>query len=104
MNTLLQTTLALLIGSVITVNGITAHVDDITASAKSAVNGANVHQMATALELYYSDHNSYPAVSGGEELVNTLEHDGYIMNRPLDASVFAYSAKDNGQNYSLKLN
>lgn len=104
MNTLLQTTLALLIGSVITVNGITANVDDITASAKSAVNGANVHQIATVLELYYSDHNAYPAVNGGEELVNLLEQDGYIMNRPLDASVFAYEVKDSGQNYSLKLN
>lgn len=104
MNTsLLQTAISLIIGSVITVNGIAIHADDILNQAKSAVNGANVHQLATALEVYYMNHNTYPQVSGGQALVDTLESEGYINNKPLDANVFTYEIKNGGEEYSLKL-
>lgn len=104
MNTsLLQTAISLIIGTVIMVNGIAVNTDDILNQAKSAVNGANVHQLATALEIYYLDHEAYPNVSGGQALVDTLEQEGYIQNRPLDANVFAYAVKDGGENYSLAL-
>lgn len=100
---LLQTIISLLIGTIITVNGIAVHSEDIINSAKSAANGANRHQLATVVELYYSDHNSYPNVSGGEALIDTLEAGGYIRNRPLDPKVFNYEPKQNGQEYSLTL-
>lgn len=101
--TLLQTIISFLIGTVITVNGIALHTDDILNQAKASVNGANMHQLATVIELYYSDHSEYPEVSGGEALIDTLEQDGYIQNRPLDPNVFIYEPKANGQDYSLKL-
>ena len=101
--TLLQTVISLILGTVITVNGIAIHADDILNQAKSAVNGANVHQLATVMEIYYSDHNSYPKVSGGEALIETLESEVYIQNRPLDPNVFKYESEKNGQDYLLKL-
>ncbi len=92
------------LGSVLLVNGVLVHTDDILNQAKASANGANVHQLATVIELYYSAHNSYPNVSGGEALIDTLESDGYIRNRPLDPKVFNYEPKQNGQDYSLTLN
>ena len=101
--TLLQTAISLIIGTVFTINGIAIHADDITNQAKSAVNGANFHQLATVMEIYYNDHDSYPNVSGGEALINKLESEGYIRNRPLDPNVFKYESEKDGQDYSLKI-
>lgn len=103
MNTLLSTTISLIIGSVIVVGGVTANTDDILAEATSAVNRLNVHQIATALELYYSDHTSYPMVEGGEAMIETLYDERYIMNKPLDPSVFEYQPASDGQDYTFSL-
>lgn len=99
----LQFLISVVIGTSIVVGGITAKANDILASAKSSVNSANVYQLSTALELYYLDHNSYPAVKGGDALVSILQSEKYIKNRPLDPSVFNYQAEKNGQDYSLGL-
>ena len=103
MTQLLSTIISAFLGSVLLVNGVLLHTDDIINQAKASVNGANVHQLATVMEIYYMDHNTYPNVSGGEALVNTLESEGYLRSRPLDANVFKYEAKNNGQDYSLAL-
>ncbi len=103
MTQLLSSIIATVLGSVLLVNGVLIHTDDIIAQAKASVNGANVHQLATVVELYYSDHNSYPKVVGGEALIDTLESEGYIQSRPLDPKVFQYEPKNDGQDYSLKL-
>ncbi|KKU26548.1 MAG: hypothetical protein UX39_C0008G0011 [Candidatus Magasanikbacteria bacterium GW2011_GWA2_46_17] len=103
MTQLLSSIIATLLGSVLLVNGVLVNTDDILNQAKASANGANMHQLATVIELYYSDHDFYPNVSGGEALVSTLESEGYITGRPIDSNVFRYEAKDNGQNYSLKL-
>ncbi len=98
---LLDVIAASLIGTSLTVAGLSLPAADILTSAKSAANGANRHQLATALELYYLDHQSYPAVSGGEALVTTLLVGEYIDREPLDPSVFQYEAEANGQAYTL---
>jgi hypothetical protein len=103
MNTMLQTTISLLLGAIIMVGGVAVNADKIIGDAKSAVNGANLHQLATVLEIYYLDNNQYPKAESGEELVNILADGGYIKNRPLEASVFDYKTKSNGQDYSLNL-
>ena len=90
----------LIVGTVM-VNGTAVNSADMLASAQTAVNGANMHQFATVLELYYSDHGNYPEVSGGQALVSTLETEGYIQNSPLNPSAFSYSATDDGQHYKL---
>ena len=83
------------------VNGVLLKADDIIASATSAANTANVHQFATVLELYYSDHNSYPQVTGGPAMIDELYDEGYLRSKPLDSTVFEYSSKEGGQDYSL---
>lgn len=83
------------------VNGVLLKADDMIASATSAANTANVHQFATALELYYSDHNSYPHVTGGSAMIDELYDEGYVRSKPLDSTVFEYSPKAGGQDYSL---
>ncbi len=103
MNQMIASIIALLIGTVITVNGVVVKSDDLIASAQTAVNGANFHQIVTILELYYSDHNSYPDVSGGEALIDLFEKEGYIRNRPIDPNVFDYQSKNGGQDYALKV-
>ena len=103
MTQLLSTLIAAALGSVLVVNGVMINSDDIINQAKASVNGANVHQLATVIELYYMDHDSYPNVSGGEALVNELATEGYIQNRPLDANSFNYESKLSGQDYSLTL-
>jgi len=103
MTQLLTTIIYAVLGSVMLVNGVLVSTDDIIDQAKASVNGANMHQLATVIELYYSDHDSYPNVTGGENLIDTLESEGYIQSRPLDPNIFDYKPKSNGQDYSLKL-
>jgi len=90
-------------GSVLVINGIVANTDAIIADAKGAANGANLHQLATVVEVYYLDHNHYPEAHSGEELIKLLEQENYILNRPLEPSIFHYQSFHRGQDYSLKL-
>lgn len=99
----LSALLSIVLGSVIVVNGAVINADDVLGEAKKAVNGANLHQIATVLEVYYLDHDQYPEVKGGEALIELFEDGGYIRNRPLDPDVFSYESTKNGQDYSLIL-
>lgn len=101
--TLLQAIIAATIGTVIMVNGVALKADDMIASAVDAVNSLNIHQLATAVELYYADYGEYPNATNGQELIDILEEESLIRNRPLDANVFAYSLTQSGQDYILKL-
>lgn len=96
-----------LIGSIIVVNGPALHSEDIIKSAQSAANGANIHQLATALEVYYADHDEYPAViagtPGGASMIDALYDAGYIRNRPNNPELFSYEIRSNGQDYVLKV-
>lgn len=93
----------LLVGGVITVAGVSLKTGDIIAGAKTSANRANVHQLATVLELYYLDHEKYPEVRGGEALVRALSEGGYILTLPEDPAVFLYAPKNGGQQYELRL-
>ena len=103
MNSPIQALLVLTIGATITIGGLTAKTDDILASAHQAANVANVHQLSTALELYYLDHNAYPKAEDGSALVNILTSEHYIKSQPLDSSVFAYQLTNNGNDYNLSV-
>ena len=98
--TLLEMLMTALIGSVIVINGPALRSEDIVASAQSAANGANIHQLATALEVYYSDHDAYPQVSagtpGGASMIDALYDAGYIRNKPNNPEAFRYELKSNG--------
>ena len=101
--TLFEMLVSTLIGTTITIGGLSIKSEDAVHSAQSAVNSANVHQLATVLELYYDDHQSYPDAKNGQELVDELVKDDYLKTRPTDATIFDYASKDNGQDYSLAL-
>lgn len=104
MNTiLLSSLLSLVLGSVLVVNGVLIHTDEIITKAHDVVNVANMHQLATVAELYYSNHDHYPLAHSGEELITLFEQEHYILNRPLDPAEFLYDARNNGQDYTLKL-
>jgi len=104
MQTLLQTSISsLLLGAMITINGVAIDPNKIINDAITVTNAANIHQIATVLEVYYMDHDKYPQVSTGKELIDTFEAEGYIQNRPADPSIFIYEATNNAQNYKLKL-
>ncbi len=102
MNTIISTLSALLIGSVLVINGANINAEDILADAVSVVNEANVHQLATALEMYYLRNDSYPIASDGTTMINTLYNDGVVTRLPMDSSIFDYQSTD-GQNYTLEL-
>jgi len=102
-NTALQMIISTLIGSVVMVNGALLNSEDVINTAKNTVNQANVHQIATVLELYYLNHDQYPTVEGGEALIDLFKEEKLIRNRPLDASVFHYTTIANGQDYELSV-
>ncbi len=71
---------------------------DIT---QKSIDIANTHQLATALEMYYYDHDSYPKTASGQELTKLLEDESYIKQLPTNGSRINYSASSNGQSYKL---
>ena len=97
----LQILMALTIGAFVTVNGMTTKTDTILHSAKAVANTANVHQLSTAVEMYYLDHNQYPKATDGSALVDILVSENYIRNRPLDARAFTYQTTKNGEDFIL---
>jgi hypothetical protein len=99
---LISTTI-LLVGVTLTVNGVAVNATDVLAEANLAAGQANISQFRTALDLYYIDHGQYPEVYGGADMIDILENEKYIReNGPLNADVFDYQAKDNGQDYLLE--
>jgi hypothetical protein len=103
MQLLSATITAAIIGSFIVINGIVISGSDILDSAYSAANGANLHQLATVVEIYYLDHNEYPEVSGGDELATLFFEEGYIKSNLSNAEIFDYESSANGQDYILNI-
>ncbi len=102
MGIVLTQSISLLIAGFILVNVGSITTNAILDAATDTANVANAHQLSTAIELYYLDHNAYPSARTGKQLVNILSAEGYIEGKPLDASVFAYEQKDAGNAYSLQ--
>lgn len=96
------TLIALLAGSTLVIHSLFLNDHTAITKAKKLNNQTNVHQLATVLELYYLDHNSYPKVTGGEALIETLYKEGYIETKPLNPSLFDYEMK-NQDDYLLSI-
>ncbi len=69
---------------------------------QSVSNAMNKKELSLALELYYSDHNVYPAVSGGA-LFAELATAGYLKGGADGVRNIQYTSKNNGQEYSLEV-
>lgn len=78
-------------------------IGNILSQTQKTVDGGNIHQLATAVEMYYYDHGNYPEVSNGTELVNLLQKENYLQSTKLTGDQFRYSAAANGEKYELKL-
>ncbi|MDO8668456.1 MAG: type II secretion system protein [bacterium] len=100
-----------IIGSAATLAG--ANMDDILPMARDAQRKANVHQVQTALNLYYNDHEQYPATSGdqptaeGWQLIkDTLESAEKIYmpevpNDPLNNNQQVFKYWSDGQEFKI---
>lgn len=70
---------------------------------KAVADTANIFEIGNALEIYYFDNQHYPATRGGSALINELFLNGYIKNKPADASLIYYEPYENGEDYSPHL-
>lgn len=91
----------------IVISGVSVKVGDLLNEAKDTQRIANLRQLATALELYYSDYQNYPRVNGNssqerwDELISKIEV--YLASFPTGKENYDYQALNNGQNYVLKV-
>jgi len=100
-----------IIGSVATLAG--AQIDDILPLARDAQRQANVHQVQTALNLYYDNHEQYPITAGSEPtaegwqmIKNTLESadETYVPEMPhdpLDTDQYVFKYWSDGQKFKI---
>ncbi len=100
-----------IVGSVTTIAS--AQLDDVLPMARDAQRKANIHQVQTALNLYYNDHEEYPVSAsleptseGWQSIKNVLESPDniYIPEMPVDPLntdqyVFKYSS--DGQKFKI---
>lgn len=103
MRLILSFLIASLIGTTIIVNGVTLNAQDVLSETKKSVSGVNLHQIKTALELYYFDHNIYPPADSGEALFCLLREQGYIEGMAFDETIFNYDRGLDGQDYHLSV-
>lgn len=103
MDTFVSHFIALSAGASILVNGVLGAGDDLARDAAFAANRANLHQLATVLELYYMDHGSYPFVTDGPALIDELYRGEYLRTKPLDSEVFKYAVRASGEDFYLAL-
>lgn len=99
--TIFELLMVMLIGTTVTVAGLSIPAENLLTEARSAANLISQQQLALALEFYYSDHGTYPAVRGGEELIEKLSREGYIYGKPIRADIFQYKSKEGGQDYAF---
>ncbi|MDD4901407.1 MAG: prepilin-type N-terminal cleavage/methylation domain-containing protein [Patescibacteria group bacterium] len=100
-----------IIGSIATLAG--AQMDDILPLARDAQRKANIHQVQTALNLYYDDHGQYPitasnepSVAGWQSIVPILESADQMyvpeMPRdPLDTGEYVFKYWSDGQKFKI---
>jgi len=100
-----------IIGSVATLAG--AQIDDILPLARDAQRKGNVHQVQTALNIYYDDHNQYPisnsaepTVAGWQLIKNVLESPANIYvpempHDPLDTDQYVFKYWSDGQKFKI---
>ena len=103
MNLVYTSVITAIMGSTLVLNGSVINVNEILGNTWLVANQANIHQIATVLEIYYLDHGNYPAVSNAEDLANVLYDENYIKTKLVNPEAFEYIQTQNGNDYSLKI-
>ncbi len=104
MNSILSFLIVSLIGTVVMVNGVTLNTQDIINETKLVVNNTNLHQITTALEIYYLNKGYYPTENNSAMMFATLKLSGYLTTLPKNIESFYYQSLSNNQDYILELN
>jgi len=94
-----KTILGSVTGLVLIAGVLSFNTDNILNDTKTAANSANIHQLAIALEMYYSDHDYYPMTAADDRLLTELEP--YLRNKPAGLENLIYQPTADGQNYNL---
>jgi len=90
----------------VVVGGVSVGAVELINGAKDIQRAANLRQLATALELYYFDNQSYPRVAGDNsegrfsDLLSQL--DNYLASFPTEKENYDYQDSNSSQNYILK--
>jgi len=96
---MLKTIFASLVGLTLTIGGLSINVGDILNDTKTAANSANIYQLTTALEMYYSEHDYYPMTRVNDQLLAELGP--YLRNKPSGLEDLIYRPSADGQDYEL---
>lgn len=100
-----------IIGSVATLAG--AQMDDILPLARDAQRKGNVHQVQTALNIYYDDHGQYlisqgvePTIAGWQLIKDVLESPANIYvpempHDPLGTDQYVFKYWSDGQKFKI---
>ena len=86
----------------VVIGGVSVNVSDILTEASDSQRVANLRQLATALELYYSDNQSYPQTDF-EGLISELNEGNYLGSLPTAPENYGYQDLNNGESYVLKV-
>lgn len=103
MSNLLGGLLVSLIGTTIILNGASLDVANILDTTKEVVSETNLHQIRTAMELYYLEEGNYPRVNSGGEAIDLLAGKGYLKDKPASFSKYEYSSISKGKDYELNI-
>ena len=91
----------------IMIGGFSIAVGDILNESKDTQRIANLRQIATAMELYYSDYQSYPQVTEDnasgrfDDFISQMVN--YLESLPTDKAKYDYQDSNSGQDYILKV-
>ncbi|HBV02457.1 MAG TPA: hypothetical protein DEB69_03490 [Candidatus Komeilibacteria bacterium] len=100
-----------IIGSIATVS--TAQMDDHLPAARDAQRKANIHQVQTALNLYYDDHLTYPVTDdfeptamGWQMITTILENENKmympeVPEDPLNTDQYVFTYWSDGQTFKI---
>lgn len=100
-----------IIGSAATLAG--ARIDDVLPMARDAQRQANIHQVQTALNLYYNNHEQYPisasnepTIAGWQLIKDKLEltdetYMPQVPHDPLDTNQYVFKYWSDGQKFKI---
>jgi type II secretory pathway pseudopilin PulG len=99
--------LASLATASIIIGGVSVSAGDLLIEAKDTQKVANIKQLATVMELYYSDYQKYPEVTGEDSTTRindlTLQVGEYLASPLTEKDKYDYQDSNSGQNYVLKV-
>ena len=85
----------------VVIGGITVNTKDIINEAKDTQRVANLRQLTTALEFYYSDNLTYPQ-GDFEGVISELSQENYLGSLPTTPEKYEYQGLNDGEGYILK--